>query len=96
MQILASHIAINAFAISADGEKFIIYDFELNDPAIRGWNVQGWGLIDGTAGILDDEDFKDMSSAFIYAAKLSRQYQLGADGMGKLSAPMTRKTTVSA
>jgi hypothetical protein len=88
MQIQASHVSINAFTISVDGEKFITSNFELNSPAVHGWNVQAWGLIDETAGILDDEDFKDMSSAFAYALTLTRQYHLTSDGMGAMSTTM--------
>ena len=79
MQILASQIFIHPFTLSAHGGRFNTYQYGLDDSDVSGWNVQAFGLVNGTAGILDDEDFKDRDSAFAYAQELSRQYQITID-----------------
>ena len=79
MQILASQIFIYPFTLSPMGNRFNTYQHGLDDSDVDGWNVQAFGLVNGTAGILDDEDFKDRDSAFAYAQELSRQYQITID-----------------
>ena len=87
MQILASQIFIHPFTSSVHGGRFNTYQHGLDVSDAHGWNVQSWGLINGTAGILDDEDFKDRESALAYAYKLSRQYQITIDWLETRTSP---------
>lgn len=77
MNIRPSKIFMNPFTLLPDGDRFDTYEYGLDDSSVDGWNVQASGLINGTAGILDDEDFADIDSAHIYAQNLSRKYQIG-------------------
>ena len=79
MHILASQIFIHPFTLSSVGARFNTYQYGLDDSDAHGWNVQSWGLINGTAGILDDEDFISRDSAFAYAQELSQRYQIEID-----------------
>lgn len=76
MQILPSQIFIKPFTLSPQGERFNTYEYDRNDSEINGWNVQVFGLIDGTATILDDGDFPDINAAFAHALELSHRYQI--------------------
>jgi hypothetical protein len=76
MQILASQIFVYPFTLSSRGHRFNTYE-----QGVNGWNVQVFGLIDGTAGILDDGDFPDFNAAHAYALELSHQYGVLPDYM---------------
>jgi hypothetical protein len=81
MQILASQIFVYPFTLSSRGHRFNTYEQGLDDSDVNGWNVQVFGLIDGTAGILDDGDFPDFNAAHAYALELSHQYGVLPDYM---------------
>ena len=81
MQILASQIFVHPFTLSSRGHRFNTYEQGLDDFDVNGWNVQVFGLIDGTAGIIDDGDFPNFNAAHAYALELSHQYGILPDYM---------------
>ena len=81
MQILPSQIFIYPFTLSTHGQRFNTFEYGLDDTDFHGWNVQAFGLLNGTACVIDDGDFTDLNAAYAYAHDLSQQYQIPIDCM---------------
>lgn len=86
MQILPSQIFIYPFTLTLRGQRINTFEYGLDDSDVDGWNVQAFGLINGTAGILDDGDFADINAAYAFAQELAVQYQIPIDCMDDRSA----------
>jgi hypothetical protein len=68
--ILYSEVYIYPYITLHKTGRHDAYEYGADDSSCEGWNVQTFGLINGTAGMIDDDDFADKDVAFAYAQAL--------------------------
>jgi hypothetical protein len=75
MIIRYSEIYVYPYA-TRDGERIHACKSGYDDLSVEGWHMQSFGMINGTAGVIDDQDFDDVHAACDAARHLARQHAL--------------------
>jgi hypothetical protein len=74
VSILYSGVYIYPYINRPETGRHDAYEYGADDSSCEGWHVQSFGLINGTARMIDDEDFDDKDSGFAYAEALAKDH----------------------
>lgn len=83
MSLYISDIFVYPFTKCLSGDRVNTHKEGMEDTRVDGWSVQLFGLINGTAGMIDEWDFPDLKAADLHACNLAQHHQISDISRGR-------------